>query len=242
MFAPFYRRNNPLVWRSIPKTSNTGGSGKTTIYWRTTWISRNGWKHRLYALGVEELPSRLEKNVFTRNRKTHNCVGGGSFVRPLIWHTFFGVPGTMNNLNILDRSPVFDEIINGNAPEVNFHVNGREYHLAYYLADGPKHCLFAKHQEAVRKDVERAFGVLQARFAVVRNSSNLWYKNKIGNIMRACIILHNMIIEDERDSYINASEFQQRVDVDPTFVVKRTTNLGTTMGRRAEVRNTQGHQ
>ena len=53
-----------------------------------------------------------------------------------IWHAFFGAPGTMNDLNILDRSPVFDEIINGNAPEVNFHVNGREYHLAYYLADG----------------------------------------------------------------------------------------------------------
>uniref|UniRef100_A0A0D3CUZ2 Uncharacterized protein n=1 Tax=Brassica oleracea var. oleracea TaxID=109376 RepID=A0A0D3CUZ2_BRAOL len=53
-----------------------------------------------------------------------------------IWHAFFGAPGTMNDLNILDRSPVFDEIINGNAQEVNFYVNGREYHLTYYLADG----------------------------------------------------------------------------------------------------------
>uniref|UniRef100_A0A0D3CE70 DDE Tnp4 domain-containing protein n=1 Tax=Brassica oleracea var. oleracea TaxID=109376 RepID=A0A0D3CE70_BRAOL len=144
-------------------------------------------------------------------------------------------------------TPSDDEIINGNALEFNFHVNGREYHLAYYLADGiypkwatfiqyirlpqgPKHCLFAKNQEAVRKDVERAFGVLQARFAVVRNPSNLWDKNKIGNIMRACIILHNMIVEYERDSYTNASEFQQGEDVDPTFVVKRTTNLDLTLG------------
>ena len=61
-----------------------------------------------------------------------------------IWHAFFGAPGTMNDLNILDRSPVFDEIINVNAPEVNFYVNGREYHLAYYLADGiyPKWATF----------------------------------------------------------------------------------------------------
>nr|VDD06394.1 unnamed protein product [Brassica oleracea] len=131
----------------------------------------------------------------------------------------------MNDLNILDRSPVFDEIINGNAPEVNFHVNGREYDLAYYLAD----------------DVERAFGVLQARFAVVRNPSSLWDKNKIGNIMRACIILHNMIVEDERDSYGNTSVFEQGEDQDTTFVVRRPTNLGATMGRRADVWDTPGH-
>jgi len=36
-----------------------------------------------------------------------------------IWHAFFGAPGTMNDLNILDRSPVFDDIINGIAPQVN---------------------------------------------------------------------------------------------------------------------------
>ncbi|XP_056865852.1 uncharacterized protein LOC130511938 [Raphanus sativus] len=175
-----------------------------------------------------------------------------------IWHAFFGAPGTLNDLNILDRSPVFDEIINGNAPEVNFHVNGREYGLAYYLADGiypkwatfiqsirlpqgQKQSLFATTQESVRKDVERAFGVLQARFAIVRNPSKLWDKNKIGNIMKACIILHNMIVEDERGSYLHATEFQQQEDVDPTFVVKRTTNLRTTLGRRAEVRDTPGH-
>uniref|UniRef100_A0A0D3CPF9 Harbinger transposase-derived protein n=1 Tax=Brassica oleracea var. oleracea TaxID=109376 RepID=A0A0D3CPF9_BRAOL len=53
-----------------------------------------------------------------------------------IWHAFFGAPGTMNDLNILDRSPVFDDIINGIAPQVNFYVNGHPYHLAYYLTDG----------------------------------------------------------------------------------------------------------
>uniref|UniRef100_A0A0D3BK64 Nuclease HARBI1 n=1 Tax=Brassica oleracea var. oleracea TaxID=109376 RepID=A0A0D3BK64_BRAOL len=99
----------------------------------------------------------------------------------------------MNDLNILDRSPVFDDIINGVDPEVNFHVNGREYNLAYYLTDGiypewatfirsirlpqgPKHSLFATAQESVRKDVERAFGVLQARFTVIKNPSSLWKK------------------------------------------------------------------
>uniref|UniRef100_A0A0D3ECQ6 DDE Tnp4 domain-containing protein n=1 Tax=Brassica oleracea var. oleracea TaxID=109376 RepID=A0A0D3ECQ6_BRAOL len=45
-----------------------------------------------------------------------------------IWHAFFGASGTMNDLNILDRSPVFDDVINGIAPQVNFYVNGNPYH------------------------------------------------------------------------------------------------------------------
>ncbi|CAL9246495.1 unnamed protein product, partial [Arabidopsis halleri] len=38
------------------------------------------------------------------------------------------------------------------------------------LPQTEKASLFATHQEACRKDVERAFGVLQARFAIVKNS------------------------------------------------------------------------
>ncbi|XP_024015025.1 uncharacterized protein LOC112088888 [Eutrema salsugineum] len=96
-----------------------------------------------------------------------------------IWHAFFGPPGTLNDINVLDRSPVFDDSIKGRAPKVNFFVNGTEYHLAYYLTDGiylkwatfvqsiplpqgEKACLFAERQKGYRKDVERAFGVLQS--------------------------------------------------------------------------------
>uniref|UniRef100_A0A0D3DSI6 Myb-like domain-containing protein n=1 Tax=Brassica oleracea var. oleracea TaxID=109376 RepID=A0A0D3DSI6_BRAOL len=136
--------------------------------------------------------------------------------------------GTLNDINVLDRSPVFDDVINGQAPQVTYSVNGREYHMAYYLTDGiypklatfiqyitmpqePKAVLFAQRQEAVRKDVERAFGVLQARFAIVKNPVLFWDTAKIGKIMRACIILHNMIVENERDGYtlFDVSEFQQ---------------------------------
>ena len=50
----------------------------------------------------------------------------------------------------------------------------------------------------MRKDVERAFGVLQARFAVVRGPTKLWKSEDIANVMKACTILHNMIVQDER--------------------------------------------
>ncbi|WZZ24153.1 hypothetical protein YC2023_007554 [Brassica napus] len=182
-----------------------------------------------------------------------------------IWHAFFGPPGTLNDINVLDRSPVFDDIIKGHAPQVTYSVNGREYQLAYYLTDGiypkwatfiqsisipqgPKAVLFAQHQEAVRKDVERAFGVLQARFAIVKNPALFWDKAKIGKIMRACIILHNMIVEDERDGYTqyDVSEFHQEHNgsshVDFTYSTDTPTNIANMMGVRTRIRDRQMHQ
>jgi hypothetical protein len=65
--------------------------------------------------------------------------------------------------------------------------------------------------ESTRMDIEIAFGVLQARWAVVRGPAFVWDPDQISNIMTACIIFHNMIIEDERDfaldrSFDNVSE------------------------------------
>ena len=68
--------------------------------------------------------------------------------------------------------------MHGQAPEITFTVNGKQYKMGYYLADGiypdwkifiktilepqgAKHQLFAKQQEAEQKDVEQAFGILQ---------------------------------------------------------------------------------
>jgi hypothetical protein len=131
-----------------------------------------------------------------------------------IWHAFFGVAGSNNDINVLNQSPLFLEAIKGEAPRVQFTVNGRQYDTGYYLADGiypewaafvksinspqlDKHKLYAAEQEGARKDVERAFGVLQARFNIVRRPARSWSTRIIGLIMKACVILHNMIVEDE---------------------------------------------
>ena len=59
--------------------------------------------------------------------------------------------------------------------------------------------------------MERAFRVLQARFAIVKNPAILWDKRQIGMVMRTCIILHNMIVENERNGYTqyDTSEFEE---------------------------------
>ncbi|KAE9074282.1 hypothetical protein PF010_g24735 [Phytophthora fragariae] len=95
-----------------------------------------------------------------------------------IWHYNFGSPGSLNDLNILEQSPVFDAILRGEAATVHYEINGHAYNTPYLLADGIypswpvfvkstektlglKCQHFARMQEACRKDVERCFGVLQ---------------------------------------------------------------------------------
>jgi hypothetical protein len=46
--------------------------------------------------------------------------------------------------------------------------------------------------------VERAFGVLQARFAIVRRPARFWKLEMLKDVMMACVILYNMIVEDKQ--------------------------------------------
>ena len=133
-----------------------------------------------------------------------------------IWHVFFGLPGGTNDINVLDRSPLIANFLEGHGQDMSFEVNGHRYPHYYLLADGiyPKWTIFvqtihdpqgekrqyyAKMQEAAREDVERCFGVLQSRWGIIQNPSRQWDLNTIKDILMACVIMHNMIIEDERD-------------------------------------------
>ncbi|XP_062014430.1 uncharacterized protein LOC133730950 [Rosa rugosa] len=117
-----------------------------------------------------------------------------------IWHAFFGIPGTQNDITVLGRSPLFDALTEGQSPQLDYHINNHRYNMGYYLANGiyPKwatlvqairrpqneaEAYFTTKQEAFRKDVERAFGVLQ-----------------------------NMIVEDERADYYNGESDDDESD------------------------------
>ncbi|GJT99162.1 ALP1-like protein [Tanacetum coccineum] len=130
-----------------------------------------------------------------------------------IWHAFYGMAGANNDINVLDNSPLFDDLLDDLAPVVPYVVNGVEYRNGYYLADGiypewasfvksftvatdPKHTYFKQRQESARKDVERAFGVLQGRWGLIQQPTRAYEVNTLRRIMYAGIIMHNMNLED----------------------------------------------
>jgi len=126
------------------------------------------------------------------------------------------MPGNNNVINVLESSHLFSNLTQGIAPPAHYVIQGNEYNMGYYLADniypkwstivqtirqpcGRKKQYFAMRQESCIKEVEHAFGVLQERFAIVAGPSRFWRKDVSKDIMTTCIIMHNMIIEDERD-------------------------------------------
>jgi hypothetical protein len=97
---------------------------------------------------------------------------------------------------------------------MTFIVNRNIYPRYYLLIDGiypqwacfvqtihelkdEKKAHYAKRQEVVPKDIERAFGVLQQRWAIIARPARHWDLQTITDIMMCCIVLHNMILDDE---------------------------------------------
>lgn len=85
----------------------------------------------------------------------------------------------------------------------------------YYLLDGiypkwnilitkimeHKECreeLFSKAQESVRKCIKRAFDVIIAPFNILSQPGRLWWRHEISNVLKMCIIMYKMIVEQRR--------------------------------------------
>ncbi|CAI8605890.1 unnamed protein product [Vicia faba] len=93
------------------------------------------------------------------------------------------------------------------------------------MPQGDKRKLFAQHQEDGRKDIERAFGVLQSQFVIIRNPTRSWHLDVLKRIIDTCIIPHNMIIEDERATYgDNFNYSYEHLDSDPIVPLDDSNN------------------
>jgi hypothetical protein len=116
-----------------------------------------------------------------------------------IWHAFFGAAGSNNGINILNQSTVFINELKGQAPRVQYMINGNQYNIGYFLVDGiypewavfvksirlpitEKDKLYAQEQEGARKDIKRAFGVLQRRWCILKRPARL-YMTELYSVM-----------------------------------------------------------
>ncbi|GJW73503.1 ALP1-like protein [Tanacetum coccineum] len=124
--------------------------------------------------------------------------------------------GSNNDVNVLRQSLVLNDLKVGKAPEVPFVANDVTYKWGYYLTDGiypewavlmksisqpgsndVKRIRYKQAHEAARKDVERAFGVLKKKWAIVRTPARSRSLKRITHLMYTCIILHNMIRKEK---------------------------------------------
>jgi hypothetical protein len=90
-----------------------------------------GWK-RMYTRGDHGVPTIILEAVASHDR--------------WIWHAFFGVAGSNNDINVLSQSDLFVKYLRGEDPKVQYSIKGREYDLPYYLGDGiyPEWPIFVK--------------------------------------------------------------------------------------------------
>ena len=163
-----------------------------------------------------------------------------------IWHASFGFAGSMNDINIWDRSPLLKSWIDGsfaNDVDFEFEIDGKVFHQLWLMADGiyPDLSRFVKSfdepmgvankryatwQEASRKDIERAFGVMQRKFHILVRDFEYWFVQEIEQIVLSCIVLHNMMVEarlerlaekESIDWYDGADEDEDTSIVDPAM-------------------------
>ena len=158
-----------------------------------------------------------------------------------IWHASYGFCGALNDVNILYLSPLLEHLLSGTFKRkesnvVPFEIAGEEFNKCYLLTDGiyprftrfvkakkhpidPKEKRFTAWQESARKDIERAFGVLKAKFQFVARPIMVRELDHIAERMACCLILHNMCVSDRVMETMDPIFSTGGNDYDPTEIL-----------------------
>jgi len=93
-----------------------------------------------------------------------------------IWQAYYGVVGLNNDINVLSQLSVFNDVLQGRAPLVQFagdiYPNWVTFVKTIPMPQGEKRKLFVKCREFARMDVERAFNVFKSRFIIICGPSH----------------------------------------------------------------------
>jgi hypothetical protein len=114
----------------------------------------------------------LSRDKISTKTKAVNSQLSWKLLQRKICGSGIGMPGSNNDINVVERSPLVGELLKGEASKSSFQVNGKKYDGSYLLCDGDYPCWaifiktiaqpqgdknkhFAKMQETMRKYVER---------------------------------------------------------------------------------------
>jgi hypothetical protein len=98
-----------------------------------------------------------------------------------------------------------------------------------------KYQFFSMKQASVRKDVECAFGLLNKRFNILAIPGRSYSQRTLELIMCTCIILHNMIINDERDGGYDDNYHTVTSVIAPLVTYEAPASLTTILQREAHL-------
>jgi Plant transposon protein len=174
----------------------------THTYWKNCPI---GWQGS-FKNGKNKLPSIVLEAACDYNL--------------FFWHVAYGYAGVMGDVTIFHQSPMFDRMLDGtledverNAGVVPFQIQNESFDATFLLADGayPRYSRFVKGikqpisnrdrdytawQEAARKDIERAFGMLKGTWQYTARPILTMNLDRLALRITCCLVLHNMLVSD----------------------------------------------
>jgi hypothetical protein len=108
------------------------------------------------------------------------------------------LPGGLNDINIWERSPLLESMLNGTHSEIDhpFEINNQTFNQLFYVVGGIYPWLsrflstisvpttlidsnYSKWQESTCKDIERAFGVLKMKFLILKHPMMMHHRDDI---------------------------------------------------------------
>lgn len=180
-------------------------------------------------MALEELPDYLSWTVNLQRKLFNRCTGDSRRWSLLHVAFFFGMRGSHNDINVFNASPLLNKFAKVRFQVlVKYHICNTKITKPYFLADKiyPEPALFVEKtvslstkeesfsaikQKGRRKNVERAFRVLQRKYHILKRDFRLQCKEWMATVVKCCVVIHDVMVEDRSDEIMERSFYDTGV-------------------------------